>query len=270
MTTSSPSLPPTPDATIDGGDLDCGSGLLLMIRGAMAPLQGGGVLEIRSREISVCEDLPAWCRMVGHSLVAEVPGTNKYTHYFVRKKADATSNASEVADTTNSNLNADAEYEAHLTKARAYQWKVRAKATDGMNVRVFARNHQIDAGQPASFNTEDQHPGAIEYLLTSLASCILSGFVWRLTQAGWRVSNAEATLSAKPNNILVFLGIENEGSPALESITGKVFLAADHDSPPDDSNTEIQTMFAETIRRSPIAQTLARATRMDISCTLVE
>ena len=47
-----------PDAICDGGDLDCGSGLLLIIRNAMQPLPPGGVLEVRSREISVKEDLP--------------------------------------------------------------------------------------------------------------------------------------------------------------------------------------------------------------------
>nr|HMQ24229.1 osmotically inducible protein OsmC [Planctomycetota bacterium] len=62
-----------PDATCDGGDLDCGSGLLLIIRSAMAPLPPSGVLLVKSREVSVKEDLPAWCRMVGHHLLAETP-----------------------------------------------------------------------------------------------------------------------------------------------------------------------------------------------------
>src|SRR5438094_10639151 len=75
-----------PDGICDGGDLDCGSGLLLIIREAMAPLPPGGLLEVRSREISVKEDLPAWCRLVGHTLVAMQPGEGAYMHYFVRKR----------------------------------------------------------------------------------------------------------------------------------------------------------------------------------------
>jgi hypothetical protein len=50
----------TPAAVCDGGDLDCGSGLLLIIREAMAPLPQGALLEVRSRESSVAADLPAW------------------------------------------------------------------------------------------------------------------------------------------------------------------------------------------------------------------
>ena len=59
-----------PDASFDGGDLDCGNGLLLLIRKHIDPLPRGGLLEIRSTEISVDEDLPAWCRMTRNELVS--------------------------------------------------------------------------------------------------------------------------------------------------------------------------------------------------------
>jgi methionine synthase II (cobalamin-independent) len=59
-----------PDASFDGGDLDCGSGLLLLIRKHIDPLARGQLLEIRSTEISVDEDLPAWCRLTGNELVS--------------------------------------------------------------------------------------------------------------------------------------------------------------------------------------------------------
>ncbi len=56
-------------AAFDGGELDCGNGLLLLIRKHIDPLPAGALLEIRSRESSVREDLPAWCRMTGNDLV---------------------------------------------------------------------------------------------------------------------------------------------------------------------------------------------------------
>ena len=62
--------PHQPDVSFDGGDLDCGNGLLLLIRKHIDPLERGGLLEIRSTEISVDEDLPAWCRMTGNELVS--------------------------------------------------------------------------------------------------------------------------------------------------------------------------------------------------------
>lgn len=61
-----------PDAGFDGGDLDCGNGLLLLIRRHIDPLPEGRLLEIRSTESSVEEDLPAWCRLTGNALVSFV------------------------------------------------------------------------------------------------------------------------------------------------------------------------------------------------------
>jgi 5-methyltetrahydropteroyltriglutamate--homocysteine methyltransferase len=58
------------DASFDGGDLDCGNGLLLLIRQHIDPLEPGHLLEFRSTEISVEEDFPAWCRMTGNELVS--------------------------------------------------------------------------------------------------------------------------------------------------------------------------------------------------------
>jgi 5-methyltetrahydropteroyltriglutamate--homocysteine methyltransferase len=60
----------TPDVSFDGGHLDCGSGLLLLIRKHLDPLDSGGILEIRSTDLSVEEDLPAWCRLTGNELVS--------------------------------------------------------------------------------------------------------------------------------------------------------------------------------------------------------
>jgi len=72
MTQSAPAAghPHQADVSFDGGDLDCGNGLLLLIRKHIDPLDRGGLLEISSTEISVDEDLPAWCRMTGNELVS--------------------------------------------------------------------------------------------------------------------------------------------------------------------------------------------------------
>jgi 5-methyltetrahydropteroyltriglutamate--homocysteine methyltransferase len=59
-----------PDVSFDGGDLDCGSGLLLLIRKHIDPLARGQMLEVRSTEMSVEQDLPSWCRLTGNELVS--------------------------------------------------------------------------------------------------------------------------------------------------------------------------------------------------------
>lgn len=64
--------PYAPADRFDGGSLDCGSGLLLLIRKHIDPLSPGQLLEIVSSELSVCDDLPSWCRMTGNDFVSQV------------------------------------------------------------------------------------------------------------------------------------------------------------------------------------------------------
>jgi len=223
-----PGAHPLPDAVCDGGDLDCGSGLLLIIRNAMAPLPGGGVLEVRSREISVKEDLPAWCRMVGHTLLLAAGES-----YYIRKKAgdDALAN--------------------DLDKARNYEWKVRVRRQGAQPAKAFVRNHAFTVGQPASFDTEDEAPSAIEFLLSSLAGCLAVGFQWRASRRGIEVRDLEVSLRAKSRNILAFLGVE-EGDPGLAEVLGRVYVDADGE------DEALRALWDETVFRSPVAQSLLR------------
>jgi len=55
-------------ALVDGGTMDCGSGLLLLITRAMRRLDDGERLAVRSAELSVVTDLPAWAELAGHEL----------------------------------------------------------------------------------------------------------------------------------------------------------------------------------------------------------
>ena len=75
-----------PEAGFDGGDLDCGNGLLLLIRKHIDPLLPGELLEILSSEPSVEEDLPAWCRLTGNELVSTEARADR-TSYLVSKGA---------------------------------------------------------------------------------------------------------------------------------------------------------------------------------------
>jgi 5-methyltetrahydropteroyltriglutamate--homocysteine methyltransferase len=74
----------TPHTRFDGGDLDCGNGLLLLIRRHIDPLEAGQLLEILSTEASVEEDLPAWCRLTDNALVSRTR-TGAVRSYLVRK-----------------------------------------------------------------------------------------------------------------------------------------------------------------------------------------
>jgi uncharacterized Fe-S cluster-containing radical SAM superfamily protein/TusA-related sulfurtransferase len=75
------------EALVDGGDMDCGSGLLLLITRAMRRLGPGQLLAVRSAEVSVVTDLPAWADLVGHDLVSEVAESAEGPWWFAVRKA---------------------------------------------------------------------------------------------------------------------------------------------------------------------------------------
>lgn len=225
---------PVADTVCDGGDLDCGSGLLLIIRNAMQPLPAGGVLELRSREVSVKEDLPAWCRLVGHTLLATAPAEGRVIRYFVQKKG------------------ADDALRADLERARSFAWIARVRWTGEMQARAFIRNHSFAVGQPASFETQDPAPSAVEYLLAALGGCLVVGFQWRASQRGIDIRNLEISLKAQADNILVFLGIERKGHPGLRAVEGSLYVEAEAD------DEVLEALWEETLVRSPVTQSLIR------------
>jgi len=92
---------PAPATSFDGGTLDCGNGLLLMIRRHIDPLAPGELLEIFSAESSVAEDLPAWCRLTGNELVVHARDASRWRFLVSRGpfREGAASAASEARPT---------------------------------------------------------------------------------------------------------------------------------------------------------------------------
>ena len=69
------------DAFYDAGDKGCGNGPLDEIAAQMRAMAPGQMLEVRATESSVANDLPAWCRLVGHELVR-----HEADRYLIRRR----------------------------------------------------------------------------------------------------------------------------------------------------------------------------------------
>jgi uncharacterized OsmC-like protein/TusA-related sulfurtransferase len=230
-----------PDAVCDGGNLDCGSGLLLLIRKAVNAVPPGGVLEIRSTEISVREDLPAWCRMTKNPYLGWAPA-DTHNKYFVRKGESAQPEAALAEQ-----------------QARDYRWQCRVRWSGGMQCKVYCRNHSWDVGQPASFDVQDAAPSAVEYVLGALGACLAMGFQIHASRRGIQVEGLEIALSGQIDNILVFLGLEPEGHSGFRTVTGTLYVQADAEE------ELLQELWRHTVAVSPVTNTLARPVTMDIA-----
>ena len=71
---------PSADVVWDAEDLACGV-LLLKLRGRMETMRPGQVLQLVAHDAGAREDLPAWCRLTGHTLLSIEPPV-----YLIRRK----------------------------------------------------------------------------------------------------------------------------------------------------------------------------------------
>ncbi len=69
------------DAFYDAGDRGCGEGPLDEIAALMRELSPVQTLEVRATDPTVVVDLPAWCRLTGHTLIDQ-----QGDRYLIRRK----------------------------------------------------------------------------------------------------------------------------------------------------------------------------------------
>ena len=67
------------DEEWDAGDLGCGE-LVLELRERLGRMQPGQVLKLTAVDPGAPADIPAWCRMTGHTLVRE-----EQPYYHIRR-----------------------------------------------------------------------------------------------------------------------------------------------------------------------------------------
>lgn len=238
-----------PDRVFDGGDLDCGSGLVLLIRENMLAVPEGGVLEMRSREVSVAKDLPPWCRMVGHELLGSLPGENG-TRFFLRRGGAQVAAAEEKA------------LEEDKQRAKEYEWRVRARHAGSLHTKVYCRNFSWSIGQPASFEEKDERPSAVEYLLGALAGDLGGGFATECARAGVELDDLELTARGRLVNVMAHLGLE-EGDPSLASIELKCFAST------FDDETRVREAWDTVLGRSPLFATLRKSVEITTRLSIV-
>jgi len=75
-----------PDHIVDTADLGCGE-LMIALHKTMKDVEPGQLLELHSADPGAPEDIPAWCRLTGNTLMAGPTGDKSQT-YFIQKKGE--------------------------------------------------------------------------------------------------------------------------------------------------------------------------------------
>jgi tRNA 2-thiouridine synthesizing protein A len=69
-----------PQREWDAGDKGCGE-IVMELRIVMNALEPGAILKLTARDAGAPEDLPAWCRMTGHTLLQA-----HHPDYWIRRR----------------------------------------------------------------------------------------------------------------------------------------------------------------------------------------
>jgi TusA-related sulfurtransferase/uncharacterized OsmC-like protein len=242
-----------PDQVFDGGDLDCGSGLILLIRENMIKVPVGGVLEMRSREPTVSDDLPPWCRMSHHEYLGQAEGDG-FSRYFIRRGEAKTNEGSAESE--------EQALEKDKQQAKEYEWRVRIRSTGHQKSTVYCRNFSWNIGQPVSFEEKDEHPCSIEAFLGAIGGALASGYATECSRDGLEIDDIEITVRGKLINVLAHMGVE-EGDPGFSSIEVKCFVSTMEDE------DKVRKTWEKTVRRSPLAATLVKAVELNIKLMVV-
>ena len=219
----------------------------MLLREQMLQLPVEGVLEMRSREPTVADDLPPWCRMTGHEYLGSLPAADCVRH-FVQRGQPTVDEEKALQD--------------DKKRAQDYEWRVRSRSTGHLKSTVYFRNFSVDVGQAASFEEKDEHPSAVEYLLAALAGSLTTAFATECAKSGLEVDDIEIAVKGKLENVLAHLGIE-QGDPSIRSIEMKCFA-----STLDDAET-VRAAWQRTLGRSPLAQTMIKAVQLDSKLAIV-
>ncbi|MGB7346845.1 MAG: hypothetical protein WBD20_21665 [Pirellulaceae bacterium] len=128
---------------------------------------------------------------------------------------------------------------------------------------MFARAHQIELGQPWSFDVAEPSFTGAEQILGLLASDVIGLFISICKQRRLIVDLAEATVKAELANTLRYLGVVGaEGTPAYENFQMRVYV----DSPAEPA--KLEDAWSEAVQRAPFLNVLKRGTEVDVSMQL--
>lgn len=136
--------------------------------------------------------------------------------------------------------------------------RVTSRPDGRADVRVRKRSFEV--GAPLSFDSAYEGVTAIEQLLGALGADLVNGLIARARKRRVEIDSAEATVEAKLNNPLVYLDVVGEsGHTGIEEIAVRVYVSS---FAPE---TDIKSLWAEMLERSPLVNTLKKAVKLDLS-----
>ncbi|ABW01427.1 OsmC family protein [Caldivirga maquilingensis] len=135
-------------------------------------------------------------------------------------------------------------------------WVARTRWLGGFRVKAYVRNFTVEFDEPDSLGGSGKAPKPTEYILAALGACLTIGFILNATKRGVRVNDLEIALEGDLNNVLVFLGLSNEGHPGYREIRVKAYINTDA------PENIVKELWEYTVKTSPVGNTLTNTVNL--------
>lgn len=114
------------------------------------------------------------------------------------------------------------------------------------------------------FDEEYRQITALEYFLGAVAADVVNGLQAQARTRRIDIDDVEALVNGELNNALTFLEVVGEeGHPGLEKLRIKVYVSS------AENEEKVKLVWDETLRKSPLLNTLGTAINMELSIRVV-
>lgn len=142
---------------------------------------------------------------------------------------------------------------------RAAGFSVRVSGSRDGSATAFVRKHRFVVGTPVTFDEQDPHVSALEYLLGAFGADLVTGFLAAARARHLEVDHAEALVRAELEDELAAVGVVGAtGNPGLARLQVKVYASSGADE------EALRALWKQTLERSPLVRTLERVVRLEL------
>ncbi len=149
-----------------------------------------------------------------------------------------------------------------VSHERVNDWagfSLRISSTRKGSATAFVRKHSFGVGAPVTFDQDDPHVSAIEYVLGAFGADLVNGLVAAARARHLTIDAAEALVKAELDDPLAAVGVIGAtGHAGLARIEARVYASSGEDE------ETLQGLWNQTLARSPLVRTFERAVELKL------
>ena len=140
------------------------------------------------------------------------------------------------------------------------RWTLRVTAARPAGSTVHARKHSFAAGAPLSFDVEYGAITALEYLLGAVGADLVGGIQAVARRRRVEIDDIEVVVHGVLHNPMVYLRVVGEtGDAGIRAIEARAYISS------LDDEHRVRAVWTEALETSPIANTLGKAVKLDLT-----